>query len=196
MKKTIFVKLIYLSEANLRNRLLIRDLVFNFKIKEKAIVLHASFNGTLRDTRFVTKRLSSLFSEAMVYNNAFSGDQRGFCSRNADGKLEVDVSRLEKLVAPINMVILGPLIEKKGETLLLDAEEMIEPIRREAHISELLLFPDNPMSPLGGKNEVIEDEEGYKALYSVFEEEKEVLQRAWRQRPARIILPKYLNPEG
>lgn len=189
------MKLIYLSEANLRDRLLVRDLVFNVKIEEKVLLIHSSFNNTLRDTRFVTKRLSSLFSEAMVYNNAFSGDQRNFCSRNHEGLLEVDTARVEKLVAPIQMIILGPLIEENGETVLLDAEEMIAAIRRSMDISELLLFPDNALSPLGNKAKTIEDESGYNSLVSVFEEEKEVLERAYRHRPARIVSPKYLNRE-
>lgn len=190
------VKLIYLSEANLRDRLLIRDLVFNYKIEEKALVVHSSFNGTLRDTRFVTKRLSSLFSEAMVYNNAFSGDQRKFCFRDEEGKLKIDVSRVQKLIAPIQMIILGPLIENNGEVELFDAEEMIQPIRSDFDISEVLLFPGNPLSPLGGKSKMIENEEEYKALRGVFEEEEEVLSRALRHKPARIVVPKYLNPEG
>ncbi|MCI4666918.1 MAG: hypothetical protein MRZ79_02075 [Bacteroidia bacterium] len=190
------MKLIYLSEANLQDRLLIRDLVFNLKIKEKALLVHSSFNGTLRDTRFVTKRLSSLFSEAMVYNNAFSGDQRNFCFRDEKGVLRVDKDRLERLIAPIQLIILGPLIMEDGKAVLLESEELLAAIRSEMEISELFLFPDNPLSPLGPKAAVIEDEEGYNALAKVFEEEEDSLKRALKHRPARIILPQYLNPES
>ncbi|MEO0896183.1 MAG: hypothetical protein AAFY71_07295 [Bacteroidota bacterium] len=190
------MKLIYLSEANLRDRLLVRDLVFKYKSQEKAIVLHEPFGGTVRDTRFVTKRLSSLFSEAMVYNNYFTVDQRGICKRDESGKLIFNKERVEQVLAPIQMIVLGPVIKENGEDKLLDGEELLNVVRDSMDFSELLLFPINPLSPIGNKKVMVEGEKEYNDLFSLFEEEKETLDRALRLRPARIVAPNYLQRDS
>ncbi len=190
------MKLIYLSEANLRDRLLIRDLVFNFKSPEKALVIHESFDGSIRDTRFVTKRLSSLFSEAMVYNNAFSADQRDLVKRDEAGQLIIKTSTLLSLIDPIQMIILGPVIKENGDAGLIEGEELLRATRQQMDFSELLLFPDNVLSPLAGKAALMDGEDIYQELLAVYEEERESLDRAMRFRPSRIVSPKYFNSDS
>ena len=70
------MKLIFLSQANLKDKTFIYDLVNAFSSTEPTILLHDHFGAHIEDTRFVTKRLSALLSEANVVNSAFSGDQR------------------------------------------------------------------------------------------------------------------------
>ena len=176
------------------DRLLIRDLVFKFKTKEKALLIHSSFGGTVRDTRFVTKRLSSLFSEAIVYIYAFSADQRKLGQRDAAGKLILNIKHIEQLLAPLQLIILGPVIsDSAGTSVLADGEELLKAARAQMEFSELILFPGNGLSPLGSKAKNIEGKDEYEELLKVFEEEKETLDRALVHAPARIVSPKYLS---
>ncbi len=183
------MKLIYLSEANLKDRLSIQNFVFNFRLKEKAILIHACFGGTVQDTRFVTKRLSSLLSEAMVYNNAFSADQRNYFYLEG-GEMKVKKAALEKLLQSIQLLVIGPVIQNEaGEAVLADPMRMLETIRAAFQPEELLLFVDNPMSPLGAKKAHVESEADIAPFLKVYEEEKPALARALRLAPARLASP-------
>jgi hypothetical protein len=183
------MKLIYLAEANLKDRLTIQNFVFNFKIKEKTLLIHDSFGGTVKDTRFVTKRISSLLSEAMVYNNAFSADQRDlFFMEN--GELKLKKASIEKLLNVVPLLVLGPVIKNEaGEPVLADGQEMIEVARQAFQPDELLVFVDNPMSPLGSKRALIEAEADIEPFLKVYEEEKSAMERALKLAPARLVAP-------
>lgn len=183
------MKLIYLSQSNLKDRLSIQNFVFNFKLKDKAILIHDSFGGTVKDTRFVTKRISSLLSEAMVYNNAFSADQRDiFYLEN--GALKIKQGFIEKLIPNVQLIVIGPVIKnEQGEAVIANAEAMIDVARKTFQPDELLVFVDNPMSPLGNKRALIETEADIAPFLQIYEEEKPAMERALRLAPARLVAP-------
>lgn len=184
------MKLIYLSEANLRDRLFVRDLVFNYKTQEKALLLHASFGGTVSDTRFVTKRLSALYSEAMVYNNAFPAGQRNFFQHTAEGQLKVDTERIQGLLQTIQMLIISPIMpDASGNDELVDPLQLLQAARYAFGVEEVLVFPDNPMSPLASKKPLINEAAEVERLRAVYEEESSSLERALQLRPARLVSP-------
>ncbi|MEL6132845.1 MAG: hypothetical protein AAFR59_05720 [Bacteroidota bacterium] len=183
------MNIIFLSEANLRDRLMIRDLVFKYKLPGKTLVFHDTFGGTLRDTRFVTKRLSVLFSEAMVYNNAFMADQRQLMKWEGN-TWQVDQDRVEALIEHIQVLIIGPVFTQDGEAqLVADPLTMVEAARKLYPEGEIFLFPDNPLTPLAQKRPVIDNQESYQTLVSSYEEEKATLDRGLRLAPVRIVLP-------
>ena len=184
------MKLLYLSEANLKDRLFIKDLVHNYKysLEQKAILVHAPFGGTVRDTRFVTKRISTLLSETMVYNNAFGAEQRGLIT-HSEGGLRVKTELIEKLLAPINLLILGPQVQVDSEVELLDPMDMLEALRSSLPIEETMVFTDNSLSPLGRKNLIIESEEQILELKKIYDEESSALDLALKLGPARLASP-------
>ncbi|MEO0473938.1 MAG: hypothetical protein AAF206_30290 [Bacteroidota bacterium] len=183
------MKILYLSEANLRDRLFIRDLVNGFKGDEKYLVLHDTFGGTVSDTRFVTKRLSALMSESMVYNNAFSGDQRNFFSRNAEGLIDMNVDLIHKLMEVVQVLLIGPIITENGEAALGDPMELVQTARTLLEADELIVFTENPMSPLATKRELIDTAEDVDRLMKVYDEEKTSIELALSLRPARLVSP-------
>ncbi|MEM9936070.1 MAG: hypothetical protein AAF824_20755 [Bacteroidota bacterium] len=180
--------LLYLSETHLRDRLFVKDFVHNYRISEKAILIHDSFHDTVSDTRFVTKRLSSLLSEAMVYNNAFSSDQRTFFYPSGKG-YKLNMELVSQLLSPIQLLILNPVLPIKGKPQLVDSTKLIQGIKDSADISELITFTDNPLSPLGRKGEIIRDKQDVSRLLKVYEEEKAALELAYSLRPARLASP-------
>ena len=183
------MKLLYLTETNLRDRLFIRDLVSNFKLDEKAILIHDAFGGTVRDTRFVTKRISALMSESMIYNNAFSAEQRNLFSYNEAGDLVVNKSFLETLLPPIQLLIIGPVLKVNGEIQVAEALDLVAAARRDLPISETIVFTGNPLSPLGSKNATIANQEEADKLIGVYEEEKPAIEMAMKLYPARLASP-------
>lgn len=182
------MKLIYLSTANLQDRLFIKDFVHNLKTKTPMLILHEAFGGTLRDTTFVTKRISALLSECLVHNHAFSAAQRDFFYQK-DGELQVAKEKIDPLFAHIHVVILGPIVKVNGEEMLFDAKKMVLAVKNAYNIEEVILFPDNPLSPLGSKKSSISSEEDLEKLLKLYEEEKAALQRGYEMRTARICTP-------
>ncbi|WNJ21436.1 hypothetical protein [Pontibacter sp. G13] len=182
------MKLLFLSEVNLRDQLFVKDLVHNFKFEDKVLLLHDTFGGTVRDTRFVTKRLSSLLSECMVYNNAFSADQRDFCKMTPDG-LKFHAERIDQQLTHIQMLILGPVIAGENAPQLADPFAMVHAARVQFAPDEVIVFTDNPMSPLAQKKEIIQSQSDVDRLLPAFEEEKHSLELALEFCPATLASP-------
>lgn len=184
-----YVKLLFLSEANLKDRLFIQDFVHNFKFKEKAIVFHAPFGKTLRDTRFVTKRISSLLSETMVYNNFLMGDQRDCFRLDAQGVMTINTKPIDELLYTAQLLIMGPIVKAEEGTQIGDAIHMLEVARSAYEVDEILLFPKHDKSPLAAKKTLIDTREEVDRLLKIYEEETESLELAYRLRPARLVSP-------
>ena len=182
------VRLIYLSEANLRDRLFIKDFVHNFALKEKAILFHEPFGPKVADSRFVTKRISALLSETGVYNNAFSADQRNLFQPTAEG-VKFHTAEAVRLLPHIQLLIIGPVGNSEIGPQLLDPMMMIRQARKELEISDVLVFTDNPLSPLAGKRVLIESEADVAQWSAVYEEESPALKRAFSLSPAYLCSP-------
>ncbi|MEM7371538.1 MAG: hypothetical protein AAF587_23190 [Bacteroidota bacterium] len=183
------MNLLYFTEHNLRDRFFIQDFVFNFKFKEKTIVFHAPFGETLRDSRFVTKRISSLLSEAMVYNNFLMGDQRDSFVLNDKGILEMNPKAIHELLYTAQLLILGPLVKSREQVQIGDPIHMMQVARAELQAKEVLLFPSNPKSPLATNKPVIDRREEVDRLLGVYEEETDILELAYQLRPVRLVSP-------
>lgn len=179
------MNLIYLSNTNLNDRLVIQGLVHNYKWKTPTILLHDTFGGTVRDTLIVSKRLSALFSECMVHNNIFSAAQRDMITLN-EGKLAVSKSKIESLLGIIPFLILSPIVKKEGEDALGNPLEMLLALREVFDIEEVSFFTDNRMSPLATKRTLISTEADKNELLQIYDEESNVISLAYDFRPARI----------
>lgn len=151
-------------------------------------MIHDTFGGTVKDTRFVTKRISALLSECMVYNNAFSADQRGLIKSGETG-LSVNTELITQLFPPIQLLILGPVLKGPEGPILADPLEMLAATRNAFDIEEVILFTDNPMSPLAGKKEIVTGEADQSRLLQVYEEEATAINLAHQFRPAMIASP-------
>ncbi|MEL6674166.1 MAG: hypothetical protein AAFR61_18315 [Bacteroidota bacterium] len=182
------VKLLFVREENLRDRLFVKDLVHNFSFKEKALMILDTFGASIPDVKFVTRRLSALFSEAMVYNNAFTADQRGIF-RLREGKLDLNRKLVDDLFHPIQLLIIGPVLTKGEEKILADPLDLLQLARIKFEVDEILLFPNNPLSPLAQKTPLIGSPEDHDRWMKLYEEEEAVLNLAYQLRPARIVSP-------
>ncbi len=182
------MKLIYISRKNLDDRLFIKDFVHNFALKSNTLLIHESFKDSIQDTRFVTKRISALLSESMVYNNAFSADQRDFFAYQQN-QLMVNVPLMEELFQTIQLLILSPIVKRDNELVLVDVKEMIHAMRKYADIEEVLTFTDNPLSPLANERPLITEAKDLDKWQSLYDEEREALERALQLKPARIVSP-------
>lgn len=182
------MKLLYLTEANLNDRLLIRDLVHNVKFKKKAFLIHDAYKGNLKDTRFVNKRISALMSEAMVYNNAFCGEQRSFFKQEGE-KIVPNRRLIEQLFPPIQILILGPTLKKEGKISLANPLDLVASLRKAYDIEEVILFPKNPLSPMVSKAKYIRSEADRDKLMEIYGEEKEALDLAFELKPTLLASP-------
>lgn len=182
------LKLIYLTEANLTDRLFVREFVSNYKLADKALLLHDTVEDSISNTRFATKRVSSLLSEAMVYNNAFSAEQRNFFRPEGDS-YHINTQLIEELMVNIQLLLLSPVVKHGEKSTLGNPIEMINAARTVLDIDEVLLFTMNPLSPLGAKREIINNQEDVDRLLALYEEEAATIQLAWNLHPARINSP-------
>jgi len=182
------MKLLFISEANLRDRLFVRDFIHNIKTKDKLLVIHDSFGGTVKDTRFVTKRLSSLLSEAMVYNNAFVASQRGLFAEE-EGKYIVNSSLIRKLLYPIQLLLVGPIIKRGKEEVLADPLRMMRAAREALDIDNTVVFAGNPLSPLANRKPLIQSQDDVNHWKKAYEEESKALELALSLQPATVASP-------
>lgn len=182
------MKLLYLTQDNLRNAPFIKDLIFHHKLEEPSLILHDHF-GSIQDTRFVTKRLSALMSEDMIVNNAFSGDQRKILSLK-DGQLHFRKELVMEAYTTISLFILNPIVASDGGPQVHSPLETLQLLRREFAIEEVLLFPRNSLSPIAAGREVIREPEDVERLLHLYDEETELLEMARALAPAVLAAPK------
>ncbi len=181
-----YVQLIFLSEANITDRMFVRDFVHNFKFQQ-SITVHAPAEDLLK-TRMLTKRISSLLSDTVTYNRAFSGDQRGLV-KELDGKLNIEKSKVDPLLEHVQTLIIGPIALKDGEAVIIDPMKLVLHLRELYGVEEIITFSDNPLSPLVAKKPLITSQEEVDKWLVAYEEEKEALRRALQLRPARLSSP-------
>lgn len=181
-----YVQLIFLSEANITDRMFVRDFVHNFKFQQ-SITVHAPAEDFLK-TRMLTKRISSLLSDTVTYNRAFSGDQRGLV-KELDGKLNIEKSKVDPLLEHVQTLIIGPIALKDGEAVIIDPMKLVLHLRELYGVEEIITFSDNPLSPLVAKKPLITSQEEVDKWLIAYEEEKEALRRALQLRPARLSSP-------
>ncbi|MEM6628903.1 MAG: hypothetical protein AAF694_04490 [Bacteroidota bacterium] len=181
-------KLLYIAEENLKDRLFIKDIVHNFPQGEKMVLLHEAFKGSVSDTRFVTKRISAYFSEQMVYNNAFSADQRKLVEYE-NGTYRVNKNLIFSLFQHIQLFILNPIVSKEGTAWLGDPMELALALRQQLEISSTTLFPSNSLSPLANKRPVIQKDSDISYWQNLYEEEEPTLKRALSLAPVQIVPP-------
>ena len=182
------MKLLYLTQHNLRNAPFIKDLIFHHKLKEPSLILHDHF-GSLKDTRFVTKRLSALMSEDMVVNNAFSGDQRRILSRK-ESELGLRSELIREAYKTVSLFILNPIVATQSGPAAHSPLEILQLLRQTFEIPEVLLFPRNSLSPLAANREVISTPDDVERLLRLYDEESELLEMARALAPAVLAAPK------
>lgn len=179
------MKLIYFSEANLRNSFFVKEFVSAYAEQSgKALLLHESF-GSIQDTRFVTKRLSSLLSEVMVVNAAFSGDQKGLISMG-NGEPNVKIPAIESLFRTVNMLILNPVSSTAGEPVLADSISLAKSLRTKLPIEETLVFSVNSKSPISQERKLIQNKSDLGKWLEIYEEESAALNNAVALAPAHL----------
>lgn len=181
------MKLFYLSQDNLKNANFVKDLVHYYKHEGKGILLHASF-GAVHDTRFVTKRISALFSENMVVNNAVSGDQRNLLAKKGQ-KLSFRAELVSKAFETVQLFILNSLVSGQNQAQQVSPYEILQVIRQDLPVSETIIFPSNPKSPLiADRQEIINGDE-IDRLLRIYEEETAVLELARELAPVTLAAP-------
>ncbi|MEM7035448.1 MAG: hypothetical protein AAF570_00635 [Bacteroidota bacterium] len=178
------MKLIFLSSANLQNTNFIKELVHYFKSEEKVLLIHDVF-GSHHDTRFVTKRISALFSENLIVNNAFSGEQRDMISAH-NGNFAVRKDLIEKSLEHVQMLVLNTLTAIDGDVTRAPVDLLLQRLRAALPLSELIMFPDNPKSQMVAERKFITEPMQVDKLLGIYEEETEALERARMHRPVTL----------
>lgn len=136
----------------------------------------------------MTKRMSSLLSDAMTYNRAFSGDQRSLV-RDTEKGPEVRQSQLDPLLDHVQTLIIGPLARKGEEVVITDPIALTLCLRNLYQVDEIICFSDNPLSPLVIQKPVVSNQAQVDKFLLAYEEEQAALLRALSMQPARICSP-------
>ena len=179
--------LVYLSEENLSNTNFIKELVYNFKLSGPSLILHEAF-GSEQDTRFVTKRLSSLLSESMVFNTALSGDQRDLLCKSGD-LVQLRAGLIHKMLKMAPVFVMNCLAKEGEETVMADPLQVLSVARNEMKLKDVFMFPRNSRSPLVKEKVQIAGQSDTERLLSLYEEESKVLNRAQLMAPVTLASP-------
>ena len=180
------MNLLLLSEANLRDRVFMRDFVHSYAFQTKSIIVHP-FAGSEADTRSITKRVSWLLSEVLVHNVAFCADQRSIFRQTASGDFLVDVPKIEQLIAPVKALVLGALMKNAaGETAPADALQLLAQLRASYPQAAVYVFPQNPLSAMAQQKQHIATDADAARLLALYEEEAATIENARKLAPATI----------
>lgn len=182
------MRLLFLTADNLRDSFFIKDLVHNLRPDRPTIVLHDHFSVQEKDTRFVTRRLSALMSETMVYNHAFSGDQRQLFSMTENG-IAVRLELLRDWFTTAPVVVLNCLGSSAGGTIALPALEVARVLQVALPIEQTIVFTRNHQSPLAAARTLLETAADLARLLALYEEEATALNHAHALAPALIASP-------
>lgn len=181
--------LLHFSLSNLQDKAFIQQFAHQYKFKDPAILVHDAWPGRISDTRFVTKRLSNVLSECMVYNHPVSGDTRGLL-KIEDGELTLDREKLFQWFETAHLIVLNPIVSApSGPELLDDPFRLVRTLRALPEVQDVVLFPDRSLSPLARKTSIINTMAELAELNALYEEESAMLDRAGRILPLRISGP-------
>lgn len=189
------MKLFYFSQENLKNSLFIKEFVSAYhQVKGKALLVHAPF-GSLPDTRFVTKRISSVLSEVLIVNNSISGDQKKVLQVSPDGSLDLRRSVLDRQFQMVDLVVMNPIAQGPEGPILVDGLELVRLLRTTFETGAPVLFTRNTKSPLTRESVEVEQATDIAPLLELYEEEKTALENALALAPAVISTPQLLGKE-
>ncbi len=173
---------LYLSGKNIRDDIFLRDLSASFSWNRPVLIIHDAVLSDDTAVRFQTKRISGHLSEALVANVPVSGDQRGFIQK-IESRFQVREDLLRQWFQMAPVVVTNTLINT-GERI--SAGQLLGDLKQQLLISEIVLFPDNPLSPLGVKGESILHIDRIKELDELYPEEENILKLAASLLPVRI----------
>jgi hypothetical protein len=172
----------YLSEKNINDDIFLKDFSELISKNSKSIVLHSPA-GTESHTRFFTKKISGFLSESMVTNIPLSGDQRSVISEN-QGSIQIRLDFIQSLFNTLNCIVLNTLGVKNQNIVFFTPIEIIQSLRNLGHSQPIILFPNNPLSPLGNSGELIESLPDFEKYSGIYEEETPMLEFALKASPA------------
>jgi hypothetical protein len=174
--------LIYLSKANLLDRLFCKDFFAQMGKRPTMpyLILHANTGTTAEHAHFVSKRVAALLSEQLVTAMALPAPQLGLFG--ADAAL-VNAPRLHKSWDQLSAVVTQPYGPQDEP---LPVATLLQNLRRQLQVSEVWLFPHNPLSALSLEAPLVTNTEAHSRLLAAYPEEADVLQLALALAPARI----------
>lgn len=183
------MKIIFLSTENLRNTMFIKDLVWNLKGSGKCILVHDHF-GSVSDTRFVTKRLSSLFSEELIATVAFSGDQKRLLQQ-AEGEIfSLQTATIFELFETLDLVILNAIgIGPEQEIKQFPASIWVNALRQYEEVEGVFVFSKNARSPLVTQPRIVQSEADVASLREAYPEESVAMDLAVQFAPCVLAAP-------
>jgi hypothetical protein len=192
------LRLVILFAHQVENRMFMRDFYSNigayFRGK-KGLILHDGNDTTAAGLGMMSKKIGAGLSEEMITNVAFSGFQRNLISMSEQGP-QIRVSLLKELYNTVDVVALNTLAV--GEKYLKpDADflaTLIPQLENEFGTVRTLLFPDNPLSALGGTDPlVLNHPTDCRRWMEIFPEESRILNAAVRVLPCIITQPQQIG---
>jgi hypothetical protein len=174
--------LLHLSIKNVQDDIFLKDLSSGFSWKQPVLLVHDSPYASPEDTRFLTKRISGHFSEALVANVAFSGDQRNLL-QTENGVVNIRIDLMQQMYRMAPVLILNSLLANTG---YIPAQTLTRGLKAQLNPAEIVLFPDNPLSPLASAMERLESADRVQQLLNLYPEESSVLTLASELLPVSI----------
>jgi hypothetical protein len=179
--------LIYLPEQPARDKLFMRDFFKNYpQLPYKSLLLHDAGVSNPEVARYASKRLSANLSEYMVPNHMRSGDERNLITSNGSG-FAVKEALFRKMYRMVHAIVMNPIIGSNGQAQMAQPAEMLQALRQQLPVEQVLLFPENPKSLLGNEPHYLADAAEYERLMGIYPEEANTLKLAHALAPSYIV---------
>ncbi len=171
----MIIHLHFLQKALLDDSRFLRDYFAQFKnLKHPAIVLHDHISDDVRRVEMTTKRISAYLSEEMVPSAALSAYQRNLYQT----EVGVNATQIHSLFKTLRSIVLNGVVkDEQGGYILADIHTILLKLTQ-ALPATPVLFPANPLSPLGQIPMALYTEGAYEKLLQAYSEEADILQLA------------------
>jgi hypothetical protein len=157
-------------------------------LNRKFLVLHQPVHLNKAETWFYTKRISSKFSECLLGNLPLPIDQKGLFYPKSNQIVP------NKTIFYNHFKLLKALvINNLYENNFLDLSNLISTVKQELDVERLILFTQNPLSPLAAKEPLfLDNEEQVTHFLNIYPEENYTFELAKSCLPITIVNPQSL----
>jgi len=182
------INVLFLQEISFKNDYFLKNLADQLaNLNHKFLIFHEPVLDKKTETWFYTKRISAKLSESMVGNLPFCADTKSLF-QNHDNRIIPNNDLFHKHFKSINVLVINNLFQNE----FLDFSFFLQNIQDSLEINRIILFNQNPLSPLAAKEPVfIENLENIDYYKNIYPEEQKTFH--WSER----ILPVYIaNPQS
>ncbi len=144
------INVLLIQENSAKDDYFLKNLAENLVLlNNKFLIIHQPINDNKVESWFYTKRISAKLSESMVGNLPFSADHKSIF-KQLDNQLVANKNLFYKNFQLLNVLVLNSIFQNH----IINIQDLIQSLKSFFEIQNIILFTQNPMSPLAATDPI------------------------------------------